>query len=98
MIVRLPQLGSAFSMDGISKDQIEADNMMPEAMPIVILFKVSEGFLKKKINNAPRDVKANGSVNDNIRVVVKFIFFRMSPVIHFMEKIFFCDKEKFWKT
>lgn len=49
--------------------------MMPDAAPIVILFKVWEGFEKKNTQAAPSAVIKNGRVNDRINVVVKFIFF-----------------------
>lgn len=88
-MVSLPQLGSAFSMDGKSSDHIDAESIIPDAIPIVILFKVSEGFEKKKTRSAPSEVNTNGRVNDKIRVVVKFIFFRaISCYSVYGEKIF----------
>lgn len=89
MMLKSPQLDSAFSIDGIRRDQIDAESMIPEAAPIVILFNVFDGLEKKKTSDAPSVVRRNGRVKDNIKAVVKFIFFRMSPVIQSMEKKFF---------
>lgn len=86
MIESLPQLAFAFSIDGIRSDQIEAESIMPDAMPIVILFSVFEGFEKKNIRDAPSVVSRHGRVKDNIIAVVRSIFFCVSPVIQFMAR------------
>ncbi len=53
-----------YSKDGTSKDQNDAENIMPEAKLIVNRFSFLDSFLKKKINRAPTVVDKHGKVND----------------------------------
>lgn len=69
------QVSSAFSKAGKSKDQIEADNIMPAARPIVIILTIFDVFLKKKTNDAPSVVIRQGRVKSNMIVNVSLIFF-----------------------
>lgn len=62
-----------YSREGASRDQKEADNITPDANPIVKRFKSFDSFLKKKISAAPRVVVRHGRVNDKMIATVLFI-------------------------
>ena len=53
---------SAFSKEGINKEKIDADNMIPEAKPIVRVFMNFDVLLKKKTKDAPKTVIRKGNV------------------------------------
>ena len=63
-VASAPQKLFECSKDGISKDQNDAENMMPEAKPIVNKFNHLDSFLKKKMESAPIVVARHGKVND----------------------------------
>lgn len=64
---------SAFSSAGLSRDQNEADNIIPEASPIVSIFMILDSFLKKNTNADPNVVIKHGSVKPKMIARVWFI-------------------------
>lgn len=64
------------SKAGRSSDHIDAENIIPDAKPIVRVFISFDGFGKKNIRLAPSVVSRQGSVNDKIIDGILLIFFR----------------------
>ena len=61
-----PQDDFEYSRDGTSKDQNEAENIIPEAKLKDRVFSNLDSFLKKKINSAPTVVARHGKAKDNV--------------------------------
>lgn len=70
MMFNFPQVSFEFSIDGRRSDQIDAESIIPDATPIVILFSLREGFEKKNTSDAPSVVSKNGRVKDKMIVAV----------------------------
>ena len=64
------QEASAFLSAGLSKDQNEEDNIMPEASPIVSIFMILDSFLKKNTNADPNVVIKQGNMKPKMTVRV----------------------------
>jgi len=66
-------------MAGMSKDQIDADNIMPPERPIVIKLSVLDCFLNKKMRDPPRVVIKHGKIKVKIVASCAFILCRKPP-------------------
>lgn len=72
--LKLPQDASLCSIDGKSREKIDAENIIPDASPNVIVLMVFDILLKKNINKAPIVVIKQGKIKHKILAVVKLIF------------------------